>query len=365
MCRGCPYATYSRFYDYYGDFDYADKWVSAALSNTDMSFTSGKHGPNDFSQLGDAARVEAVKKGTAYMNVWMYAVREFEDAIDDCTHCEGECNEFSVNSGSVHAWDEGVAFYTGSLEGSSDGGDSGGKLVYRLAEKRCENFGTCGLGGDATSGTSKVNIDLFPLFAEGARRLERGECLEVRGITDKIISLMTVPLVQGSLRYAYKIGEVAADRNQKNAAEGAVFAASVLPLVHHCNPKSAATISSNMKFGLYDDNTYPAFADVKLAFEETYACLGFTCSQVGALVGQTQACDEHSPIAGYFPGSDVTQHNAIDLDQAAMETELKVANFTGATHWYSVGGNSLSKGSFRTLQGFSTGAQGKMYDDCP
>merc|ERR1719258_243595 len=156
-CPGCPYAHYSQFYDYYGDFDYADKWVSAALAGTSMSFTSGKHGPNDFSTLGVAARREAVKKGTAYMHVWMYAVREFEDAIDDCTSCPSECNEFSVNSGSVHAWDEGVAFYTGTLEGTAEGGNSAGKLVYRLAEKRCANFGTCGLNGGATSGTSQVN----------------------------------------------------------------------------------------------------------------------------------------------------------------------------------------------------------------
>ena len=121
-CPGCPYKHYSMFYDYYGDFDYADKWVSAALAGESMSFTSGKHGPNDFSALGDAARIEAVKKGAAYMNVWMYAVREFEDAIDDCLTCTSECNEFSVNSGSVHAWDEGVAFYTGTLEGTAEGG---------------------------------------------------------------------------------------------------------------------------------------------------------------------------------------------------------------------------------------------------
>ena len=65
----------------------------------------------------------------------------------------------------------------------------------------------------------------------------------MRPLVDQIVSLMTVPLVQGSLRYAYKIGEVPADRSQKNAAEGAVFTASVLPLVHYCNPKSASSIS--------------------------------------------------------------------------------------------------------------------------
>ena len=164
-CPGCPYKHYKQFYNYYGDYDYADKWVSAALGDasgagTDMAFTSGKHGPNAFSTLGDAARKEAVKKGTAYMHVWMYVVREFEDAIDDCTSCTSECNEHSTNSGSVHAWDEGVAFYTGSLEGTAYGGSGDGKLLYRLAEKRCANFGTCGASGTGAAGTSQVNTEL-------------------------------------------------------------------------------------------------------------------------------------------------------------------------------------------------------------
>ena len=167
-----------------------------------MTFTSGQHGPNDFSALGNDARKEAAKKGSAYMNVWMYVIREFEDAIDDCSSCVGECNEFSLNSGSVHAWDEGVAFYSGSLEGTTSDGNSAGKMVYRLAEKRCANFGTCGMFGNETSGKSQVNYDLFPLFAEGARLLQRGECTSVRPVVDSIVSLMTVPLVQGSLRYA-------------------------------------------------------------------------------------------------------------------------------------------------------------------
>ena len=84
----------------------------------------------------------------------MYAVREFEDAIDDCSSCTSACNEFSLNGDSVHAWDEGVAFYTGSLQGTDGAGS--GKMVYALADKRCKNFKTCGAAGDATSGTSKV-----------------------------------------------------------------------------------------------------------------------------------------------------------------------------------------------------------------
>merc|ERR1719298_97853 len=48
-------------------------------------------------------------------------------------------------------------------------------------------------------------------------------------------------------------------------------------------------------------------------------------------------------IAGYEPGSDVTQHNMLDLDQAEMETHLKVPDFDKAKAIYTLGGNSGAK----------------------
>ena len=263
-CVGCPYKTFSAFYDYYEDFDFADKLVSAALHGTNMAFSSGRHGPNDFATLGDAARIEAVKKGTAYMNVWMYVIREFEDAIDDCETCVNglNCNEFSDSLSSdspqynaVHAWDEGVAFYAGSLEGPNVGGSSAGKTVYLLAEKRYANFGTCESG---STGLSNVNKELLADFTKGEAYLMDGNCSAVRPIVDTIIKQM-VPL-----RYAYKVGsdpvydDVGTGRSQKNAAEGAVFTAAVLPLVHKCNVAAAKTISDEMKFGLYFPKHYPS-----------------------------------------------------------------------------------------------------------
>jgi hypothetical protein len=132
----------------------------------------------------------------------------------------------------------------------------------------------------------------------------------VRPVINKIVSLMTVPLVQGTLRYAYKVGEVPADRSPKNTAEGFTFAAAVLPLISSCNADDAAVVSSNMKAGqltdsnsdgLYDTGTFPSFSAVKAALEDTYPCLGITCGQVGALSGATtggrKAC---TPNAGYF-----------------------------------------------------------------
>jgi len=229
-------------------------------------------------------------------------IREFEDAIDDCQNCTTglSCNEFSDSFSSdspqynaVHAWDEGVAFYAGSLEGPNVGGSSAGEMVYRLAEKRCANFGTC------ESGLSNVNKKLLEDFILGEALLKNGLCANVRPIVDRIIKQMTVPLVQGSLRYAYKVGVAPedSDRSQKNAAEGAVFTAAVLPLVHKCNVDAAKTISDEMKFGLYDQGVYPDFAAVKAAFESTYDCLGITCADVGGLTadGVAGPCQDAVP----------------------------------------------------------------------
>ena len=103
---------------------------------------------------------------------------------------------------------------------------------------------------------------------------------------------------------------------------------------------------------------------MKNAFEETYPCLGITCAQVGALVSSDEtlldpaaAACTLEPIAGYIPGSDVVQHNRIDLDQAAMESALGTYDWTTATSHYSVGGNSMGSSGPRTIQGFSTSAQ--------
>jgi hypothetical protein len=133
-CPGCPYKDYLMFYDYYGTFDYANQWVVAALEGRDFT---NRGLVQRFSSVDAIGRVEAAAKGSAYMAVWMYVVREFEDAIDDCVSGCLTCNDAPV-----HAWDEGVAFYTGSLEGTDGAGS--GVMPYALADKRCANFKTCG-----------------------------------------------------------------------------------------------------------------------------------------------------------------------------------------------------------------------------
>merc|ERR1719334_1072106 len=99
--------------------------------------------------VGDYFRKEVIQKGIVYLNIYPYVIWEMQDAINDCN-----VGILDKNYDSVHAWDEAVAFYTGSLEGQSQGGLEGldscdnstllcGMLQFQLAEKRCKNFGTC------------------------------------------------------------------------------------------------------------------------------------------------------------------------------------------------------------------------------
>ena len=93
-CPGCPYVDYEMFYNYYGEFDYANQWVLSALDGSSTSFSNGNA---DFSKFSLVGREEAAKKGTAYMNIFMYVIREFEDALDDCKENCIDCNDDPVH----------------------------------------------------------------------------------------------------------------------------------------------------------------------------------------------------------------------------------------------------------------------------
>jgi len=272
---GCPFVDAEMFADYYGRPDYGDHWVESAFNGEKTSFVNGDA---DFTKFGFTGKTESIKKGTVYLNVFMYVIREFEDAIVDCrTECATEtCND----APGVHAWDEGVAFYAGSEEGQEgDNGGSKGMFLHQLADKRCENFGTCNADGLAT-----VNVELYKLFDQGQAQINTGQCGEGRKTLKKITSLMYVPLIQGTLRYAYKVEQAYKKEPgsaEKEQAEGAVFAASILPRIHNVTVTGAKTIYDNMMIGGASETD---FSVVKTTLESTYDELGITCDMVGGLL---------------------------------------------------------------------------------
>ena len=127
------------------------------------------------------------------------------------------------------------------------------------------------------------------------------------------------------------------DTSTEAWAEGATYAAALLPLLHYCDSSSgrnaAAIVAEQMALGSASTN----FVKVKNAVEQSYQCLGITCVEVGGLWDgsasagagdyfiaaapcvdsqQSQTYIEvYTPIAGYSPGGNVVEHNEVDLDQ--------------------------------------------------
>jgi hypothetical protein len=249
------------------DQDYGNTFVTAAHAGT-----------GDFVGVDMPGRKEGMMKGAIYLNVFMYTIHEFEDAIDDCQKGCTTCNDDPV-----HAWDEGVAFYTGSLEGED--GKGKGVMLHALADKRCGNYGTC-----TPDGGSQVNKDLLELFNSGKDALNAGQCALVVPIKNAIVQKMSIPLVQGTLRYSYKMNQATtAGATDKNLAEGYTFAATVLPLVSQCRRTDAKTIADglsmlkNVASGKMSE-LEGKYANVKKAFEGNYDCMNITCGDIGALL---------------------------------------------------------------------------------
>merc|ERR1719428_366772 len=152
-------------------------------------------------------------------------------------------------------------------------------MIHALADKRCKNYGTC----TAANGGSYVNAALFKLFDNGKVALQQSKCDEAKPLKKSIVELMSVPLVQGSLRYAYKVAELKG--GSKEFAEGAAFSAAILPRIHACDASAAKVVSDNMNMEIGESARMSAgFGAVKKAFESVYPCLGMTCASVGGLI---------------------------------------------------------------------------------
>ncbi len=175
------WTTYPIYYAYWNDYNYADTFITKDYSAT----------------VKDNGRAELMKKGANYQAVWMYVLHKLEDTVAEC---------YSGDEDASNEWDEGWAIYSGSMVAAtaadaarSSTASQEGTLIWELAEKRGSDFGTLDSTGPAT-----VNVNLLAKFIMGRDLIIDAKCAEAESLVDPIRAQMTVPLVQGTLKYAYK-----------------------------------------------------------------------------------------------------------------------------------------------------------------
>jgi len=332
---------YKLYKNYWKDEVYADTFVKSAYEDAAMD---------------DKMKSELMKKGTAYQTNWMYVLHEFEDAISDCLAGDIFANDQTPSGDAPHAWDEGWAFFAGSLEGET-GGLTGVQL-WNVAQKRCKDFGTCDNTIDNANNVATANSKALDLVKKGADKIALKKCNDVETEFKLIVDQMSVPLMQGMIKYAFK-SDAANDLGSckegcpKEWAEGWAFAAAILPRINYCDQDVAAMIVENLDVANASPMSTKGYAAFKTEVEKTYSCLGLTCADIGALQNSVgvfpgmEACkDTDAAIAGYKPLTDVVPHSMIDLDQkeinsAAGSGSTDPAGWTDAMRIYAEGGGGF------------------------
>jgi hypothetical protein len=272
---------YHAFVTYYGDEDYADKYITAAYLGQATKFTSGK-GNVDFSTFATGGRMgqaEAMRKGIVYLSVWMQVVLNLRTAADNC-HDDDKAIEFV---------DDAVALYTGSLVATGEAKGETGIFLHGLADARAHQFNTAGHQNNQDEGTAYVNIKVMEGFRVLKQILISADltlCDQAEKTRQYIIDLMKVPLVQGLLRYTYirqhEINQMNLDDKERTMADSATFAATLLPLVHQCDPKAAEVIHQHTM--LSNATIWTDYSAVHNAISSAYDCLGIDdCGLIGGV----------------------------------------------------------------------------------
>ena len=245
---------------------YTAYWTKNGMTATEAQSWADTFITKDYTSITkDAGWNQLIKKGANYQAVWMYVLHELEDAIGDCKAGDITANDGTPTGGAPHAWDEGWAFYAGSQVGTTAAdavlAKSDGTLIWELSEKRGDDFKTID-----SSGPSSANVKILAEFIKGRDLIIAGSCDAAVPVIDEIIKLMTIPLVQGTLKYAFKAdptnsaGDCSADAGKnaltatdgcvKSWSEGWAFAAAVLPQLDQCSSSAPARAAPETFFYL-------------------------------------------------------------------------------------------------------------------
>ena len=223
-------------------------------------------------------------------NVWMYLVHELYQTLGQCK------NKAIADTDGIHSIDEAVAYWIG--DGQVTGDSEQGHLLYALAEQMGEKFGL------DENGQSRTNTNILRLFNQAKLELSLPtSCSDnpdtlprLSQIVNRIVSWMTVPLVQGLISNLRE--------NDKDRVK--MYARAVLPMVAGCSESTYAFLSEKL---YAEEYKVVEVEDIIGSLQTTYECLGFTCDDVGVHeLETTQACSDPpvlSPLAGYVPQSDV------------------------------------------------------------
>jgi len=282
----------NKYIAYFGIASYGNAIVNAGfdpsvptnLANGNIDLTTFTPEGGDPVSYGFKGREEVSKKGMQYLIAPMQMHVKMQEAINLLDSGD------KVNA--VIAWDAAVAYFVGSTFKD---------LFYVLGTKRCADFGTCNKKDDGVKreNCAPPNDEIFLQFYKGQNGLKKNKSKKLKKSVDRIIGAFVIPLMQGTLRYSYKIGiglytdtpatsteaPLGDQLGQKENAEGYMFVVGALPFIYECNTQVAADLFDAMKIRkqiFRQGEEVPSLDDdVKRYFAYVSSCTGVTCEDLG------------------------------------------------------------------------------------
>ncbi|CAB9498002.1 expressed unknown protein [Seminavis robusta] len=257
----------------------------------------------------DDQKVEVVMSVLKSVVMYLATVGELESAVLEC-----ENHAASPSSGTQEAidqfWDGGAAYFIGSVEGSSAGGDSGGELLYGASKTLCGSFGTC------EPNDSAANEVITNALNFGKTALQNNNCDEAKAVLhDTIEPALFVPLAQGTLYYASKSANLVTGIDSTDFGAMYGYARGVLPRMNEVYASSATSLRTNTVFQLTSKPLPQGFDAVVDAFRDSLPHMSTDCKSIGNLNGYGSLCLDESGSSATSTGG--TQSNP-DSDSAPV-----------------------------------------------
>ena len=251
---------------FYGEPTPLDDFVSAAITGTGM-----------FEGTSDAVRAQGIEKGIQNMVMIAWVVHELNVSNGKAA----EAN-FDIQTGAVHNWDEGWAFYHGA---------SSGCAPFATADSRAGNFGTTGEGD-----TAQANEAILAAMIEGRDALLAEDTAGAETAAAEVIRNVAITYSQAVIRYgSLVIDDLAADdidEAEKHRAEGLAFWRVIEPYIV---PAGADGDVINAIFALDGElGANGGAPEIRAALQPAWDTLGISAEDIGMLESESGAAADDS-----------------------------------------------------------------------
>ena len=236
----------------------------------DEFITSAFDGTGDFAGEDDAVRAQGVEKGIQNQTMVAWTIHELNSAL-----AKAADGNFDIQTGAVHNWDEGWAFFHGAEPGCSP---------YATGDKRAANFGTVG----DNEVTALANEAILAAMIDGRDALVAEDAAGAEAAATEAIRNLAITYSQATIRYAHLIAGDLADGDEAKArehqAEGYAFWR-VMEAVLVGNGADGDAIDNIL--GLANEpGANGGSAEIRAALAPAWDALGISEADIGALEGE-------------------------------------------------------------------------------